>query len=328
MPATAWQIEEPAPGAALTDAARAVLPASGMEEPAGPDARWLIATDGRRIVARLAWEIADDLQGISGLCGIIGHYEAAEAEAGIALLAQAGRRLLERGARRVLGPMDGSTWGRYRLALRGPDAPPPFSSEPWQPAQYPSHFLRAGFTVAAEYESRIVTALPVERPSMRPLAERVARAGVIVAPIDRSRLREELETLFPLCASAFSTNPYYRPISCPEFVERYRPFKWLLDPEFALIARGPQEEPLAFVLAIPDLQTRPRVILKTLAAAPEVRRLGLGAHLADRLHHVAHEKGYRAVIHAMMHLSNESRRLSARYGSRPFRRYALYERVL
>ncbi|HTE17114.1 MAG TPA: GNAT family N-acetyltransferase, partial [Armatimonadota bacterium] len=286
---------------------------------------------GKRTVARLSFQLVTGMRRLPAACGLIGHYGAVDADAGVGLLKHAAHLLRAKGAVRLLGPMNGGTWGSYRLTLPDGACRAPFLMEPWNPADYPEHFLRAGFSVAAEYESRIVEAFPVERARSKQLAERLGRAGVSVAPLQPARMQQELEALFPLCEEAFAQNPYYRPISRLEFITRYSALQPLIDPELVRIARGSDGRVLAVVLALPDHLARaagspPRVVLKTLASAPEVRRLGLGAHLADEIHRIAHEKGYRAVIHALMHVSNESMRLSARYGSRVFRRYALYER--
>ncbi len=55
-----------------------------------------------------------------------------------------------------------------------------------------------------------------------------------------------------------------------------------------------------------------------------MRGLGLGAYLTDEVRQIAHEKGYSAVNHALMHVSNDSRRIS-RHTAQVFRRYALYQ---
>jgi L-amino acid N-acyltransferase YncA len=67
------------------------------------------------------------------------------------------------------------------------------------------------------------------------------------------------------------------------------------------------------------------MVLKTLAAAPEARAAGIGAHLADELHARSAHRGYRTMVHALMHDDNASLRLSRRYDSTLLRRYALLE---
>ena len=54
---------------------------------------------------------------------------------------------------------------------------------------------------------------------------------------------------------------------------------------------------------------------------------GLGAWLLQEVQHRASQRGFRRVIHALMHESNNSLNLSRRFAE-PFRRYTLYSRSL
>jgi GNAT superfamily N-acetyltransferase len=313
-----------------------------MPDPVMPGARCLVAWRRERPVARLSCELVTDMRGAPGRSGIVGHYEATDAAAGISLLRHALRRLAEAGVARVIGPINGSTWGRYRLAL-GADVgslpllqdPPPFFTEPQNPAAYHDQFLAAGFAVASEYESRIVRDLTTARPQASALAARVASSGITIRPLATRHLEEELRALFAFSAAAFGDQPYFRPIDFALFRGMYLHLRPLIDPDLVQLAHDGGGRLLGVVVALPDPLSgaggggltagRPtRVVLKTLATAPDARRLGLGAHLADEIHRLARTKGYCAVIHALMHVGNDSMKLSTRYASESFRRYALY----
>src|SRR5580700_3002569 len=64
--------------------------------------------------------------------GVIGHYAAADARSGVAILSHAADQLSRHGFSLAVGPMDGNTWRRYRLLTqRGQE--PPFFLEPNNP---------------------------------------------------------------------------------------------------------------------------------------------------------------------------------------------------
>ena len=109
-----------------------------------------LAWEGDAPLARASVFVAPGLHHAPGPSGLVGHYEALRQDAGVAVLKAACHALTERRVARVLGPMNGSTWARYRLALRetGPDSPP-FLAEPWNPARYPDDFAAAGFVADA-----------------------------------------------------------------------------------------------------------------------------------------------------------------------------------
>jgi GNAT superfamily N-acetyltransferase len=305
------------------------------DEPVPDEWRCMVAWPDRVPVARLSYGTMLDLHGAPGITGLIGHYESVDPQSGTYLLRTAVQRLREQGADRILGPMNGSTWGRYRLALppgpRDGDPEPPFLSEPWNPADYPLDFQAAGFRIGATYESAIVEDLAAADPRRDELAERVRARGATVRALDLDRFDNEMRAIFELSRTAFAENLFYSPIEFDEFRARYLPLRPLLDPEMVRLAEDADGRLLGFVFAFPDLLSasngRPtRVVLKTLASAPEARGLGLGTFLTDEVRRVADEKGYRSVIHALMQADNESVRIS-RHSARVFRRYALYELV-
>ena len=84
---------------------------------------------------------------------------------------------------------------------------------------------------------------------------------------------------------------------------------------------------VGFLFGLPDwLETTDgeTVIIKTYASTLR----GVGHLLADTFHRRALSKGFKHVIHALMHVDNISRERSARYGARIFRGYALMGRRL
>ena len=151
-----------------------------------------------------------------------------------------------------------------------------------------------------------------------------------IRAIDPSRYEAELAAIHQLSLVSFRDNLLYTPISEEEFSAQYRPILPYVRPELVLLAEK-QDRLAGFLFAVPDLLQARRpidsVVLKTVAVLPGREFAGLGNLLVARCHAVAHSLGFRRVIHALMHESNESLSLSARYAV-PFRGYALYARQL
>ena len=303
-----------------------------------PGTRCLIAWSAEVPRARATLVVRDDLHGAAGPTGMIGHYEACDADAGVAVLRAAAGVLAGEGATGVLGPMNGSTWHRYRLAL--PSAvddpvwdPPNFGGEPRNPFEYPAHFAAAGFDVVARYESHAddLTATGVaDAHDAMALADRVAAAGFSLRPIDLSRFAEEIETLWDLSRAAFADNLYYAPIEAAEFRAMYEPLRSHIDPELVSIALDRDERPCGYLFAFPDpLAVRDgvprRLVVKTVAVLPGARGHGLANHMLDRVRWSARRRGCDTLIHALMHVENFSMRMSSRHGGQLFRRYALWQ---
>jgi len=317
----------------------AVLQDGDDTETPRADARWMLAFDGSEPVARLATYGRRDLHGAPGLSGLIGHYAARNADAGVVLLHAATAALRDEGAQRVLGPMNGSTWSRYRLVTapqpddESSNAPPqpPFLGEPTNPPDYPAHFLAAGFTVAAQYESRISNRGTADNERAHEREARAVERGIRIAVIDVEAFEHELYDLYALSVDAFADNVYYSAIDADSFAAMYRPMRGMLDPELVLLARGPDGALAGYAFAYIDSlgrrNGRPyRLIVKTLAVSRAWRSIGLGALLVDRLHAAARRKGIDSVVHALMYRANNSVKIGADT-MHAFREYALYERA-
>ncbi|HZG43566.1 MAG TPA: hypothetical protein VEY93_11420, partial [Longimicrobium sp.] len=211
------------------------------DEPVPVDMRCLVAFRGGVPVARLSYGTAWDIRGVAGPCMLIGHYERTDRWAGAWLLDEVLARTPDGHLFHALGPINGSTWGRYRLALpprleEEGDPEPPFLSEPWNPPDYPADFEERGFDVVARYESAIVEDLAAADPRRDELAERVRARGATIRPLDLGRFDDELRAIFELSRTAFAENLFYSPIEFDEFRARYLPLRPLLDPEMVRLA--------------------------------------------------------------------------------------------
>lgn len=322
------RIERPDP-AALPPGWQTPRLAQGREadDTPPPGLRALLALRGETPVARLAYGAREGFAGAPGTTGFVGWYDATDAGAGAALLRCAAGELLDDGAARVVGPLNGSTWARYRLALPRVAGVPdgePFLGEPVDPPGYADHFERAGFRPYLEYESRIVRA-PAADPRVEPAAARAAERGIAFRGIDAARFDEEIRAVHELSLLAFAENPLYTPLGFEPFAAMYAAARPLLDPALVRLAHGADGGLLGFVFAYTDplSASGPRIVLKTLAAHPAARGLGLGRLLTDAVHRVAAARGA-AVIHALMHVDNVSTNISGRSESELFRAYRLY----
>jgi len=215
----------------------------------------------------------------------------------------------------VIGPMEGSTWGRHRLVTDS-DGRPPFLMEPVNPPGVMEAYTQAGLTILSRY-------LSSERPVEIAVSLTPPPPGLCLRNLDLSRAEEELAAIHGLSLQAFADNRYYAPISREAFLDSYRPVLPYVDPKLVFLAEDDVGRLVGFLFALPDLNegaSPTSVILKTYASVMK----GGGSALANAFHERAKEKGFRRVIHALMHEDNLSARHSANTGSHVFRRYALW----
>lgn len=295
----------------------------------------LVAYDRRGMPgarASLWWTHAPPLEG--AVVGCIGHFAAQDAGAAAALLEVACARLVAVGCSLAVGPLDGSTFRAYRFVTQAEfdgTTHPPFFLEPDNPPAWPQAFIAAGFTTLAEYESAI-TALNGPDPRLAEYQGRAAAQGVTVRSLDAADFDGELARVYAVVMAAFRPNLLFAPISLTEFRAQVTALRPFIHPSLMMLAEL-HGETVGFLLALPDVHQARRgepidtVILKTLAVAPQAASLGVGSLLTAVVHTHAYALGYRTAIHALMHVDNRSRRISAHY-ARPLRRYTLFARPL
>lgn len=292
-----------------------IYPTNALLEPIHPEAICLVALKNKIPLATTTIQKKGDV-------GLIGHYEASCKKAGVYLLGKAQEKLRALGVKQVVGPMNGNTWNRYRLAID--DSNPFFIGEPKNPSVYHDHFITAGFSIAERYESRIVTNLLERKEAYLRLNARMVKLGIVTQSLQMEHFESSLKEIYEMSLPAFVENRFYEPITFEEFSSLYQKIKPLLDPDFIQLAYDKERRLIGYAFAYADAYDQSRLIFKTLATDKRVRANGLGVYLYDRMHWIAAEKGKKAVIHALMHEEHNSLKLSKSMKSHLFRSYALY----
>ena len=301
------------------------MAAADVPVASGPAADALIEEGDERCA--LWWRNAPALAGQR--LGLIGAYAPRGADGARRLLDAACARLRLAGCTTAVGPMDGSTWHRYRLTTWTSGAPL-FFMEADNPADWPAHFVDAGFAPLAHYYSSQCDDLAAYGSDPK-LEARLRRQGWRDRAIDVSRLDAELALLWRLASDAFAENFLYTPITEAEFHRLYQPAIGMVRPELVRIAEQ-QGQPFGFVFGLPDMLQAAHgrvdtVIVKTLGVSCARRGRGVGSWLVERVLTQARALGFRKAIFALMHEDNASRRIG-RGHMRDIRRYTLYAKPL
>ncbi|MDR3374218.1 MAG: hypothetical protein P4L98_10875 [Ancalomicrobiaceae bacterium] len=238
-----------------------------------------------------------------------------DAAEGAAFLRATCEALREEGFQAVLGPMDGSTWGKYRLPIWS-DGSPAFAMEPVSGPHDLAAFEAAGFSIAETHVSATAT------PGSRGYGTAVNDIDVSCwAGLDGEALLAEAHALV---MAGFRSTPLFTPLPLQAFVAAYAPLLSRADPRLILRARDSQGGAVGLTLAFPDPFRAGAVVLKTYVALVA----GVGRMMADRVHELASDLGYREVIHALMREGIASAAQSRKFGGVVFRRYALMGRLL
>jgi GNAT superfamily N-acetyltransferase len=295
-----------------------------------PQASWLLV-DGDAVAARCSLWWGDVPPYPGHRLGFIGHYAVTSAASAAAVLGLACEQLTEHGCTLAVGPLDGTTWRRYRLLTERGDEPLYFL-EPDNPDDWPGHWIAAGFSPLAPYFSAVNSRLDEPDPRLAEIGRRNAERGLTLRTVDLARFEEELRAIHALSLESFKQNFLYSPIGEEEFLEQYRGIRPFVRPELVLLLEQGGRL-VGYLFGVPDhLQAKrglaiDTAIIKTLAVHPSQLGTGQGTFLMGRFHEIAAGLGYRRVIHALMSEDNHSRKISE-HTAKTIRRYTLYSQLL
>lgn len=254
----------------------------------------------------------------------IGHFASSDVDHSKALLTALADEAAGAGRRRILVPIDGSTWRSYRVTVES-NGRAPFFLEPQTPAHWEAHFAAAGFHRAEMYASLELENL-ASFAGPDAYGQELAAAGITVRDFDMQNFDQDLVKLHALSLKAFAANPYYAPLALEDFAAMYRPAVFLYEPGLALAAER-NGEALGFIFAYRDGPEKKTTVLKTIAVSPDIREAGLARHLTGRVLGRAHALGCASAVFALMHERNKSFSWASRHGT-VFRRYALMAKDL
>jgi len=257
--------------------------------------------------------------------GYIGNLSASShctADERIAFLVAAKERLFALGAQKVIGPINGDTWHRYRLPLTD-DSQLTFL-EPSYPHFVAADFIAAGMNVTATYHSSFIEDLGVALAQVKKQPPIEIAADLRIRNLDLSDFDNEMGLLYSFSQNAFKSNYLYSDIDLPSFNGLYQPLKGMLKEDLVLIAESSKSnEILGVVLAVPDAKNKSMIIVKTLARNTFAPR-GTGRFLFHTVLERALALGYSSALCALIKDNNFSAFLPEALGGIIQNRFALF----
>jgi GNAT superfamily N-acetyltransferase len=226
------------------------------------------------------------------------------------------------GKKRVIGPINGSTWQTYRVALPIGEA---FFLDVVSQPYYQSLFEENGFITLADYFSSKseldANAFPKWEEHHRIFTDQ----GFSIQTLNPHEAETQLHEIYALSTVGFQNNFLYTPISEELFMAKYLPLMMKADPRFIFLLRDSANRLVGYHFAIRNIlcQNRLELVQKTIALSPEFRGRGLGGYLMENCRRDAWLNGYSVVYHALMHIDNVSAKFNAER-QRAIRRYKLY----
>jgi len=199
----------------------------------------------------------------------------------------------------------------------------PFMLEPTSPPSIARVYQNHGYEILSQYSSSVIN-LDATPKGIEKLSKRIEKTGTRLRSLNVENLPHELNAIYDLSVQTFTDNFLYTPISREEFQAMYQKIAPILTQNSGILAEH-EGKLVGYVFGFREQMS---FIVKTLAVLPERRFAGLGTLLVHRIQESAKNSGCREAIHALQREDNQSLRISQRFESTPFRRYALYAKQL
>jgi len=231
------------------------------------------------------------------------------------LLTHAEEICAELGYEFMVGPMNGSTWNKYRFKTSNPADS--FFLDVNNPVYYNKQFEEAGFSVIGNYFSNLDESLKYDDAQLDKFRNHYEDKGAIIRNIDLLNLEIELEKIAEFSNIAFANNFLFTPIAQSQFVQKYLQLGALMDAKFIWIVEDKNSEIQAVCFAIKDVTdlTGKTIIIKTIAARPGTPFKGIATFLCRNLIRFGKSLGYERIVHALILEDNLSLNASEKYGN-------------
>ena len=206
----------------------------------------------------------------------------------------------------LIGPINGSTWKKYRITL--PSNNPPFLLDNYNKPYYAELLENCGFETIATYTSSICRNLNKDYSRLEKFSSIFEKKGIKIRKFNPENFEEDIRKIYNISLNSFVNNFLYTPIEFEDFYKMYEPAKSFLNPEWVLLAENMDDEAIAFIFGFDNLYNKNKksLVIKTLAQISDYKYRGIGSYLVEYLHQKAQLAGYDNIIHALMHKNNVS----------------------
>lgn len=325
-----FELQSCAPGDALFTAMLPRIYPSGIPETVlqSPEMDFLaqcwVVVEGGEAIGRVGFYYNKEILYQGESTAQLGLFECInKPEAAAVLFEKAQEEARKIGATWLLGPLNGTTWNRYRF-LTEKSSEPPFLGEPTHPDYYPQLWEEAGFVAVGEYLSNVARLDPATEKD----ADFWHRNHLRVETVLPQNLAQVLTDVYPMCTAAFETAPFYSSISEEQFIQKLSAVKPLLQAGCTKVVYDASGNAVAFALCYPDPLSSGRTILKTAARKNPAPVSGIIAALYREIAVPSLRLDRTQLIHAFIHEANSSATRSGHFGGETIRRYTLFGKEL
>lgn len=215
-----------------------------------------LAYDGDKVVGRIAAiyntnhnEFTKAKDGFFGFFDTIDNQEVVNA-----LMDKTIEWLLDKGANKLVGPINLSTNDSCGLLVNGFELPP-VAMMPYNKPYYEDLLLNFGLKKQTDLLAYLVDRSNINNRSVRlldALENRLKRSNITLRKINKKNLKQDIPKIKQLYNSAWDKNLGFVPMTDEEFDFLAKDLSMILDPKYCIIAEQ-GDKMVGFALGIPDI---------------------------------------------------------------------------
>ena len=238
------------------------------------------------------------------------------------------------GIETIIGPLNGTTWNRYRYVVEKGDREP-FFMEPWNEDEEVKFIEHIGFSPFKYYFSSIMENTE-NRKTLKEKIEKIKKfpfyKKISIKNADTKNFEKLFSKIYDISTESFKNNFLYTKLEKNIFMKMYSKYKEKFLSNFFKLLYF-EKRLIGFAFAFPDYLEIERagktetIIFKTGGVIPEFNGKGLGYILLDAIIDEVEKSKYNKLILALTFKSNVSKNM-AEHVAKPFRKYALFIKEL
>lgn len=223
--------------------------------------------------------------------------------------------------KKIIGPINGSTWSNYRVALESNNEP--YFLDLTHPPYYTELFTQSKLSLDCKYYTFRDDELKIDFEKYHLLKEKARTQNIEIRNIDPADFEAELKLIHTFSLEAFSGNYLYSPIAFESFRDKYLSVLPVLKPELVYMSMQ-QDKLVGLLFAVQNISDKGKrgIVLKTIARLPAYD--GLAGLLGAELYLQLKKLGYEYALHAFMNETNKSVNLSRQFNGSKVKGYGLY----
>lgn len=236
-------------------------------------------------------------------------------------------KALNYSAKRIIGPVNYSTWFNYRWKISGFSEPNIFP-EPSNPEYMTEFIKKLGYTLFKTYNSRCIKTEDEKLQYYKKYFDEVKSKGFIFKKYKGSKIFFVIKNLYNLSVESFKDNILYSPISFKMFKNIYisgfkenKKIQPIVDICFY------KKQPIGFIFSYKNPYTDNYFVWKTVGVKKDFRKKGIGSAFRYIVHRNAFENNCDFLFYHLFYEKNIVKKLGEN-GFTKIKKYGLFEKKL